>query len=54
MVCDESNEPIGKIRDGDAVVLFNYRGDRAMEISRALEQQEFNEFDIMCHLTEKE
>lgn len=45
VVCDEANEPVGVMRDGDAVVLFNYRGDRAMEISRALEQQNFVEFD---------
>ena len=27
----------GRIRDGDGVLLFNFRGDRAMEISRAFE-----------------
>ena len=31
--------------NGDAVVLFNFRGDRAIEISRALEEQPFDEFD---------
>ncbi|MEE9446446.1 MAG: 2,3-bisphosphoglycerate-independent phosphoglycerate mutase, partial [Arenicellales bacterium] len=45
VVCDEQDKPLGKMHDGDAVVLFNYRGDRAMEISRALEQKEFNEFE---------
>ena len=37
--------PIGNIRDGDGVVLFNFRGDRAIEISRALEDQTFTGFD---------
>ena len=31
--------------DGDAVILFNFRGDRAIEISRALEEKEFSFFD---------
>jgi len=38
-------KPIGAMNDGDAVVLFNFRGDRAIEISRALEEESFNEFD---------
>lgn len=37
--------PLGKIQDGDSVVFFNFRGDRAIEISRAFEEQEFNAFD---------
>ena len=45
VVCDPTGEPLGTMQDGDAVILFNYRGDRAMEISRALERDEFDEFD---------
>ncbi len=30
-------QPIGKIQDGDAVILFNFRGDRAMEISKCFD-----------------
>lgn len=37
--------PIGKMQDGDGVVLFNFRGDRAIEISQALENPDFSEFD---------
>jgi 2,3-bisphosphoglycerate-independent phosphoglycerate mutase len=37
--------PIGTIEDGDGVVCFNFRGDRAIEISRAFEEQDFKEFD---------
>ena len=40
-----ARQPVGPIRDGDAVVLFNFRGDRAIEISRAFEDDEFAEFD---------
>ena len=31
-------KPLGPIRDGDSVILFNFRGDRAMEISRAFDE----------------
>lgn len=37
--------PVGRIQDGDAVVFFNFRGDRAIEISRAFEEADFAEFD---------
>lgn len=37
--------PVGTIEDGDAVVFFNFRGDRAIEISRAFEEPDFSAFD---------
>ena len=44
-VIGDANAAIGPIVDGDAVVFFNYRGDRAIEISRAFEDQQFDRFD---------
>lgn len=41
----EDGVPVGTIEDGDAVIFFNFRGDRAIEISRAFEEEDFNEFD---------
>lgn len=41
----ENGEPVGKILDHDAVILTNFRGDRALEISRAFEEVGFNKFD---------
>ena len=41
----ENDIPVGTIEDGDAVILFNFRGDRAIEISRAFEEEDFTEFD---------
>ena len=41
----ENGEPTGKITDGDSVVFFNFRGDRAIEISKAFEDDEFDKFD---------
>lgn len=34
----------GLIRDGDGVIFFNFRADRARELTRALTDEEFNEF----------
>jgi 2,3-bisphosphoglycerate-independent phosphoglycerate mutase len=45
VVADSAGEPIGAIRDGDSVVFFNFRGDRAIEISRAFVEAGFDEFD---------
>ena len=41
----EDGEPVGPIRDGAAVVFFNFRGDRAVEITRAFTEEGFTEFD---------
>ena len=45
VVCDEQGEPVGPVMDGDALILTNFRGDRAMEISRAMEQDQFYDFE---------
>ncbi len=38
--------PCGTIEDGDSVVFFNFRGDRAIEISKTFESgEEFSNFD---------
>jgi 2,3-bisphosphoglycerate-independent phosphoglycerate mutase len=44
-VIDEGQGPVGPIRDGAAVVLFNFRGDRALEISKAFEREQLDAFD---------
>ena len=40
-----TGEPVGRMVDGDAVVMFNFRGDRAIEISQAYEDDDFTGFD---------
>ena len=42
---DSNGHPAGPICDGDSVVFFNFRGDRAIEISRAFTEENFNEFN---------
>jgi 2,3-bisphosphoglycerate-independent phosphoglycerate mutase len=44
-VIAENGEPVGPIVDGDSVVLFNFRGDRALEISRAFDDPDLTEFE---------
>lgn len=44
-VIAKDGAPVGQIVDGDSVVFFNFRGDRAIEITRAFEEENFAEFD---------
>jgi len=45
VVADDSGNPVGTINDGDSVIFFNFRGDRAIEISRAFTEKDFSGFD---------
>jgi 2,3-bisphosphoglycerate-independent phosphoglycerate mutase len=45
VVVDDAGAPVGPMRDGCAVVLFNFRGDRAIEFTRALTEPSFTVFD---------
>ena len=44
-VVARNGQPVAKIANGDSVVLFNFRGDRAQEISIAFDAKEFDKFD---------
>ncbi len=44
-VIERAGEPVGRISDGDSVILYNFRGDRALEITKAFEAEELQEFD---------
>lgn len=44
-VIAENGVPVGKIVDGDSVILYNFRGDRAIELSMAFDMDEFNFFN---------
>jgi len=45
VVVDGNEKPVGTINDSDAVIFYNFRGDRAIEISRAFDEEHFSEFD---------
>lgn len=44
-VVAKDGEPVGAMKDGDSVILFNFRGDRAIEISMAFDNADFDKFD---------
>jgi 2,3-bisphosphoglycerate-independent phosphoglycerate mutase len=51
-VTDEFVEPVvigdpavGRVRDGDSVIFFNFRPDRARQLVRSLVEPDFDEFD---------
>ena len=44
-VIARNGQPVAKINNGDSVVLFNFRGDRAQEISLAFDRKDFTHFD---------
>ncbi len=45
-VIGENGKPVGAMQDGDSVILFNFRGDRALELSMAFDgDASFDKFD---------
>ncbi|GAB4297498.1 MAG: 2,3-bisphosphoglycerate-independent phosphoglycerate mutase [Desulfuromonadia bacterium] len=49
VVIVENGSPVGPIREGDGVIFFNFRADRAREITRALAFDDFSGFPRPCH-----
>jgi 2,3-bisphosphoglycerate-independent phosphoglycerate mutase len=45
VVVDSGGKPVGSVRDGDAILFFNFRADRAREITRAFTQEGFHDFE---------
>ncbi len=44
--CSCESNPVATIKEGDAVVFFNFRNDRAREITYALTQEDMLEFNL--------
>lgn len=45
IIAGDDPKPFGAIRDGDGVIFFNFRADRAREITRAFTADEFEHFN---------
>ena len=45
-IVDASGQPVAPVRDGDAVICFNYRSDRMRQIVRSLTVAGFDGFDV--------
>ncbi len=46
VVIRENGQPVAKLEDGDSVIFFNFRADRARQITSALAVPGFNDFAI--------
>ena len=46
VIVRETAEPVATIKDDDSVIFFNFRPDRARQLTRALAVGGFNEFDV--------
>src|SRR5439155_15526617 len=46
VIVNANGEPVATIQDGDAVTFFNFRPDRARQLTRALAIADFYEFDV--------
>jgi 2,3-bisphosphoglycerate-independent phosphoglycerate mutase len=46
VITDVNGDPVATIQDGDAVIFFNFRPDRARQLTRALAVPGFAEFDV--------
>ena len=46
VVVDEKGEAMGKVKPGDVIVFFNFRNDRAKELTIALTQKDLPEFGM--------
>ncbi len=46
VVVGANGEPVATIQDGDAVIFFNFRPDRARQLTRSLAISGFSEFDV--------
>jgi len=45
VIVDSDDQPLGRVEDGDTVVMMNFRGDRAIEITEAFCLDDFDGFD---------
>ena len=46
VMVDKNNNPIAKIEEEDVIVFFNFRTDRGRQITRALSQEDFPEYNM--------
>ncbi|WP_407481455.1 2,3-bisphosphoglycerate-independent phosphoglycerate mutase [Elizabethkingia meningoseptica] len=46
IICTEDNMPVAKIEANDVVFCFNFRTDRGREITMALSQEDFPDYDM--------
>ncbi|GEN51188.1 2,3-bisphosphoglycerate-independent phosphoglycerate mutase [Alkalibacterium pelagium] len=45
IVIEKDGKPVATVNDNDAILFFNFRPDRAIQLSRAITEPDFDEFD---------
>lgn len=45
VIVNDQNEPVGQVEDNDAIIFFNFRPDRAIQLSQSYTNDDFNHFD---------
>ncbi len=45
VIVDSDNKPLATLEDGDGVIFFNFRADRARQLTKALYDPDFSEFE---------
>ena len=46
ILTNNNEEPVAKIQDGDVVLFFNFRTDRGRQLTEALSQNDFHEYNM--------
>ena len=49
VILDQLSRPVATVQDGDAIIFYNFRPDRARQITRAFVDQDFTGFDRVQH-----
>ncbi|HLR40915.1 MAG TPA: 2,3-bisphosphoglycerate-independent phosphoglycerate mutase [Virgibacillus sp.] len=45
VITNENDDPVGKVEDEDSIIFYNFRPDRAIQISRTFANEDFHDFD---------
>lgn len=45
-VIEKDGKPVATVQNNDAIIFFNFRPDRAIQLSRAVSEENFEEFDL--------
>ncbi|WP_077705218.1 2,3-bisphosphoglycerate-independent phosphoglycerate mutase [Virgibacillus dokdonensis] len=45
VITNEAGDPVGTVEDGDSIIFYNFRPDRAIQISRTFANEDFHDFD---------
>ena len=51
IVITENGQPIGSIEKDDVIIFFNFRTDRGRQLTQALTQESFKDFDLKPYST---